>query len=577
MKTYNKKISKVDLNTNNASTPTGNYVLTPKTTVLPGVLSKFVPQRVPQRLNSSVVIKELSRPYVKMKKSTNPAVENSTPYKEVLLVNSFQGIFEIHFKYMELSSSGLNRINQFNKLQSLYLNLNFFSYEKTLIPLSYPLDNYVEIETSVVYVVSMNKSFINNISTKTVVLELFIQDENKNCYLASADLDLSEVLQYPSTDILAKLVFCDSDKALLLSDTGISINFGTLVLWFRLGCNEAILNRLITISSNYESSTVSMEKKNQKMKTSTQATKKSLDIHLCFNESKNKRSVGPTKCNEPDIFNECEGIFDSYVEPTNSETENFQEALDLVLTRNKALRTTQSEISFQLRDRARWLHEESNWKRTLQEHAILRGQDPENVQWRQWRTASTSKIKLQKYGSRSEIYSLNVVIKIEHLRLRKTSEPMQSDKFQSFYVEYAFLTHEGIEMESPYSVPKPLKSETMVINFEKRFCIDPKTNMKDCRKLAEAVRKNDELIISVVAEPKPNLNSVPCCQEVGICKISFLELVEKASNTFTDDLLLYNRKNKRHQIGCLRVSFEGLLAMRRIALKLLAPPSYILD
>lgn len=81
-------------------------------------------------------------------------------------------------------------------------------------------------------------------------------------------------------------------------------------------------------------------------------------------------------------------------EVSESEVKKFQEDLFLVLNRDKALRTTQSEISRELRDRAEWLNEEAVWRRTLQENAILTGKNPFDVQWRQWRDVITSEVPL---------------------------------------------------------------------------------------------------------------------------------------------------------------------------------------
>ncbi|KAF5270037.1 hypothetical protein FQR65_LT05836 [Abscondita terminalis] len=506
---YHKQTSTDDANPHPfASTPTGNYVLTPKTKVCPGILSKFVRQRTNTRLNSSVAIKE---PRPKIKKYASSIIESDQSHQEVLLINSTQG-----------ASISLLK-------QSLSLNVQLFSFENVSLSLMSPSSRYIDVETSAVYVINLNKIWIKDVLTKAVKIDVCIQDDGKTVHLAGAHVKVSEVVNHPLAILQQK--FCNVSLLHKLVRTPSSHNYG---------------NFIIKASKNERKSVTYMYSKRRSTSTIENRT-------------------------------ESESIqrFDNNLEPTPSETENFQEALDLVLARNKALRIAQSEISFQLQDRAKWLHEESNWKRTLQEHAILRGRDPKHVQWRQWRTLSTSKIKLHRYNSRNEINGSNVVvIKIEYVKFQNHSEPMMNDKIGSFYVEYTFLTH---EIEYPSSVQKPRKNGKIIFDFEKSFSLDPEVDKEDCCRLAEAVKQNQNLIISVVGEPSSNVTGIPCCEEVCIGKVPLLHLIENTSNNFTGKVSLHERANERHHVGYLKVHIKGVLVMRKIALKLLAPSTYVLN
>lgn len=573
-----RKPSRVDQNpVRHASTPTANYTVKPRSLVCPGQLSWNTGKH--ESLNSSLRVhqKDSSRSSVKSPKvSIQSQLQAVTP-KSALVVTSNQGIFEIHLKHLDLSTIALERISsQFEgETPTIRISWKFFSFERSTIPLLGSKDPHYEIESSILYKVDINENFFEYAFTRDLSVELYARGKSKEVYLARGELKLSDVVEYPLNEIYAYVDLCDVDKALVLSNTGIAVVYGTLYVWYRLNCDTDVLGMYINrighvyysastatafdklgVPGGRKSSVMTLLRNPEQRQFSTNSRRTSLIFHL-----------------PEDIFEETDSV--NSVEPTESEMESFKEALDLVLSRNKALRTTQSEISNELHDRARWLHEESNWKRTLQEYAILCGRDPADVEWRQWRDAETADVKLRKYTSQAIIHNPEVTISIEYLKLYKNSPPMLNDKLKKFYVEFTFLNYDGIDMECPFSLPKFSENGRMVFNFSKKFSIDPKTNSEDANALAEAVKGGGEVKFVVVGEPELDSSHVPlCCEEVSSCSLNLLELVQLQNNLMSDSLALYDTKDDTIEIGFLKVNINGILAMRRCALQILAPAGY---
>ncbi|KAF2899970.1 hypothetical protein ILUMI_06217 [Ignelater luminosus] len=561
-----------------ASTPTANYIITPRSLVCPGQLSRNVSKQWSLNPSLRVHQKDSSKSSIKTPKMViPPQVQTATP-KSALVVSPTQGIFEIHLKYLDLSDIALERISsQFEgETPIIRISWKFFSFERSTIPMTNSVDSHYQIESSVLYKVDINENFFEYALTRDLSLELYARGKSKEAYLARGELKLNDVLDYPLNELYAYVDLCDVDKALVLSNTGIAIVYGTLALWFRLSCDMDVLSIYLNRAGHvyYSASTSNAA---DKMMPGGPGRRKSSVMTLLRNPDQRQFSTTSRRTSlifhlPEEIYEETESV--NSLEPTESEMESFKEALDLVLSRNKALRTTQSEISNELHDRARWLHEESNWKRTLQEYAILCGRDPADVEWRQWRDAETADVKLRKYTSQTIIYKPEVIISIEYLKLYKNSPPMLNEKLKKFYVEFSFLHYNGIDMECPFSLPKSSESGKMVFNFSKHFYIDSKTNHKDANSLAQAVKGGGEIKFVVVGEPEQETHVPLCCEEVSSCSLNLLELVQLETNFMSDSLALYDTKDDTIEIGFLRVHINGILAMRRCALQILAPPGY---
>ncbi|CAH0546299.1 unnamed protein product [Brassicogethes aeneus] len=250
----------------------------------------------------------------------------------------------------------------------------------------------------------------------------------------------------------------------------------------------------------------------------------------------------------------------------------IHDTLNTVLTRSNCLKISRSEISNELRERVEYLHQECNWKRTLQEHAILKGEDPFAVNDQQWRTKETEHIKLRTFSPTLKSENCELIITIETVRFNTNSFVMRDDHINKIYVEYEFLSHKGQEFETPYSINK---SEKIFFNFQKRFPFHMVINSCDCKLLAECIKTGKNINFAVVGEPKykPETPTL-CCIKLAFCSIPLLDLVEAVEDEVVWKCELINIRNLLDIVGTLSVKFQGLLSLRRTALKMLAPPEY---
>lgn len=261
---------------------------------------------------------------------------------------------------------------------------------------------------------------------------------------------------------------------------------------------------------------------------------------------------------------------------TSSEVRNFQDGLFLVLNRNKALKTTQSEISIELKDRADWLKYEANWKQTLQENAILHGKDPTQIVWRQWREADTAKIKLREYSEKQQHYKSVLEITVKTLSFYYGSAPMTDNSVQQVYVEYSFLNKSGPEMETPLSLRKPTNPDDILrFNFTKSFSIDLEKDYEDCKILANMIRNEESIRFVFISEPLEDPNKpIQVCKEIGYVNVNLADVVQCQENNASFRYEVLGIKPPNSPVGLFVCKFQGILAMRRMALQFLAPRNY---
>lgn len=443
-----------------------------------------------------------------------------------LVIDKTQGMFEIHVSELDLSQMAVDRIDRDFYFTSCTLTISWtlFDFEKTVIRILNPVINENSVKTSFFYTIDVCDEFMERISENNLILQLWASEGEKEVYLGSGELNLFDSIDILQNDLYATVAFSDADKAALLNNSTIVDVYGTLSLRYRFSCDLSTLN---------DGSFIGWQQKRR--------TASIIGFHLPSIDS----SMGSSSS------------FDPAVDPTDNEIDNFQEALDSVLVRNRALKLTQSEISNELEDRARWLHDESNWKRTLQEHAILTGKDPNAVQWRQWRSSSSANVQLRDYETELDGHDLKVIILITRAKLFDVG-----GVFEKFFVRYSFLTHDV------KSVNQSISKRDVLFKFEKVFPIHPKDNEEDCQKLVKHIKSKEYFLISLIGEDQ-FLKSL----EIGTAKISFFELIKMTTNELSTELPLRDRET---DVGYVVVSITGILAMREVALKLMAPPDFLI-
>lgn len=478
--------------------------------------------------------------------------------KSAMVLTSNEGILELHVTELTLTELGIQYMRTRLKHPTYFrVFWNVLDFEPSSTG-STELQGFTYLyDLSLMYKVDANENFMYSLAEWPIVFQLLATDNNSvsETFVARGELSLNNLLIDPKNKFHSSIDLCDIDVGISSSNTSISKCYGNLNVWYQI--SEELQNFAIALLSkpfaNYSSI--------------SQASSMSLsDDSVDISRIGGKELTGRTSKKSIQITQSNRSI-----KPTSSEYQSFQEALQLVLNRNKALRTTQSEISNEIKDRVKWLREEADWRRTLQEYAILKGEDPKKVVWRQWRDESTATVKLRNYPSVPVIYPPVVTITVNSYKLFPNVAIFKNQDLKGIYVEYSFLSYEGPEMESEsVSISKDLVS----LNFEKTFAIDSYKNSKDCRLLANMIKTRQLLRIAVIGEPAEDPTLCQVCEMFGTCSVDVFQLVQLEENVDKDYYAIKDVNNTTEDIGYLEISFSGILAMRRIALLVLAPPEY---
>ncbi|RZC33937.1 hypothetical protein BDFB_011157 [Asbolus verrucosus] len=162
-------------------------------------------------------------------------------------------------------------------------------------------------------------------------------------------------------------------------------------------------------------------------------------------------------------------------------------------------------------------------------------------------------------------------ITIVKLTFLEGSAPLKNNAIQQIYTEYSFLNFEGPEMETPFSFPKPRANEEIVFDFKKTFSIDVEINHDTCRLLTNMIKIREKIKFVVVNEPFETCDSsFQVCQEIGYAEVSLNEVLKLEENSHTCQYEIIDSRNPMTVVGYMTVTIEGILAMRRVALLILA-------
>ncbi|XP_044763781.1 uncharacterized protein LOC123320507 [Coccinella septempunctata] len=405
-----------------------------------------------------------------------------------------------------------------------------------------------ELELSVLYKIKDFQKFSEYLEMNIVTFDLIVEKEDDFLKLAKGEIFMSRALRSPKTKVYDQVDLyhstVDDDKSILV---------GTLNIWYQLHSEEE--------------SDADVNPSLKKSLTSILTAPISLRSGSIYLPDHQPPSRKVSTCTLSSFTKNNQQV-------TEAEVKKFQEDLFLVLNRNKALGTTQGEIDRELKDRAEWLNEEAIWRRTLQEHAILSGKDPFDVKWRQWRDCDTSKVVLRSFPKSPTYYSPILDITIVQVVFSPSTSPYQHEEVEQIYVEYSFLNMEGPELESDVTLPKPQPNEPAVFDFKKSFGIDLKENRRNCLLVSEMIREKVSLKVSVVSEPIPSYEvPIQTCEEIGYSEVDFFNLVQMEENECEIEYPVLDSTTKE-TIGSMTVRFGGILALRKMALLVLAPKDY---
>lgn len=259
---------------------------------------------------------------------------------------------------------------------------------------------------------------------------------------------------------------------------------------------------------------------------------------------------------------------------SEAELQAFQDGLNLVLVRNKALRTTQDEITQELKDRTNWMHEELKWRLTLQENAILSGKDPDTIKWRQWKDDTTANVRYRPIAHEEFLTDgvAHVEIEILELSLLPDSKPMLNDNLGYIYIELSFVNMSGKNMET-LTMRKPV-DDSQPVRFQFKRVFDIPMESKLANNVAEMIKNNESIPFTVIAQPVENSSELQCCYDIGNANLVLFDLLQSRNNTAVETIPVHDAYIKEVEIGHLKVKFVGVLAMRSMALHILTPPTF---
>lgn len=465
--------------------------------------------------------------------NANEGRASATYYQNTI---SIPARFKIYVHQLKLSKACENYIKK-HLAGDVFITLKWllFSFEDHITSPGKLEHNKTKFDFTIKHQLEVDEDFMSKIYATPIVFKLFARCSGSMIFLSEVQFYIDNIIEVVNIKQNQRLFFASS----AIDPKGENIAY--LDIWYKFTCKQKTLRSLFPTTRDVV-----------KKKPSAKIPDLLCDKFL-------KRSQNFTS-----------------VHVSDSEFDQFADSVLLVLNRNKVLRTTQSDINLMLQERVRWLRFEANWKQTLQENAILHGKNPEKVIWRQWREEDTTNVRLRTYDNIvPKTYPRKLIITVVDLYFLEGSSVLKNESVRQFFIEYSFLGREGPEMESPYSLAKAKPEERIVFNFSKKFHIDMKTNFEDCEMLADLIKHDDIIKFTVISEPlESEEKPIQTCTAVGYAEVPFSELIQVEENIDTDEYEIVDINNINIVVGYMTIKFEGILAMRKMALDLMAPHGY---
>ncbi|KAJ3660666.1 hypothetical protein Zmor_005105 [Zophobas morio] len=472
---------------------------------------------------------------------TSPAApfSNAGAVASTNLVPSVSARFKMYLSQVRISKRTLHQIRK-HLDGDIFITLRWKIFEiEDFVTSPGRLDqNRAKFDFTSKYQINLDQECIDKVYNAPMRFQIYANSENQQIFLGESHFFIEDLVNIVNEKQQQKVFFTSHELELA------GEQIACLELWYKFTSKQKTLKALVPAS------------RGDTVKKKTYAKTK---IGHLLNDKFSERTQSTASV---------------YV--TDSEIDHFADGVWLVLNRNKVLKTTQSDINTELQERVRWLHFEANWKQTLQENAILHGKNPEKVNWRQWREEDTANVRLRTYNNAvPPMYPPHITITVVDLCFLEGCGLLRNDDIKKFYIEYSFLNYEGPKLETPFSLPKAAADQKITFNFMKQFGIDISENRKNCKRLTELIKNNASVKFIVISEPEEDANHpIQTCQEVGYAEVPLNDLVQLDENedTFEYDVLDIN--NATAVLGYMTIKFEGILAMRRMALDMMAPKGY---
>lgn len=500
----------------------------------------------------------------------------------------------INLHSLELTKIGENMVKQYSSASSK-AGLRVYWIVMNFVPSYTPeityIDNFLPIDYNMSYELELNEAAFENLISKSISFELYIVSSGKEIFLGRGDANLTRLVENINFIYKSRIEVSNLDDVTLTDNPQLLKVFAVLNIDYMLKWeieNNGVFEKLnathltsgsalFTLVNNLKTQYAENVEKDEKFLDSVDLTIK-LDAiseepsneNFSQKQFLNKEQFPNEKCgssNETCVFSNetCEfsnvskGTILSKTVKWSSDTSPSSNSNMSSFISHKESFEKMSQSSYESM---------SDLRKTLEEYVILTGEDPQLIESEQWRKKNLSKILLRSYSNEEQPLKSEVIIYIHSLKFYPDAPPMKNETAKQFFIEYKFLSHEGIEMESQ-SLVKSVDNTSLRFSFKKEFPLDLQANLEDCKRLAYMVRNKKSLIIDVVSEPVEIMREIQSCEVVGFCEIRIFDLVQLEDNVLKAKFPVMNYHKPEEEIGYLRVSITGVQVMRKVALSVL--------
>lgn len=582
-------------------------------------------------MNKSENIKNSKSP--PRKKSPVKTPKTSTRY--LLQSNSYNGSLDIRADRLELTPIGEKFIKSvIGKRGSLKIYWNFMNFPAAQTPAILINSKVIDIKHTACYEVSINEAFLRYLSTRPITFEVYLLNYRQEVLMGRGDALFKELMNSPNEPINVVVEISNLEKALLVNNPNLFRIYGQLHISYQLKCDVKSICRLMKKRYNKLDMETFMHNLIENLLPRHLDDDDDCDsekVHdpVCVVETSvnteikkvEKSSSEKSSAERSKLVDTTNTIYTSSTETEeepshtklrkrkkhtifrtlkkySSSDESLQAQAKIEEGRLKPKRKERSKstkrtlsptIAESLSDRLGIVKKKSFFtkskptdklvddipdvKRILEEYAILCGDDPTVVNSPTWKETNLPKVYLRTFSAHPSYYYPEVVIYIHSLKLFENCGSIKDESINGFYLEYSFLSHEGIDMEST-ALPKLPNTNIFRFNFKKTFPIDLASNFADCKMLANMIKHQKTIVIEVISEPVEDMRKVQSCEIVGYCEIGLFDLIQLEDNVLKAKFEVKSFKNNSEAIGYLRITFSGIQAMRNVALQILAPASY---
>ncbi|XP_076328483.1 protein fantom-like isoform X3 [Tachypleus tridentatus] len=158
-----------------------------------------------------------------------------------------------------------------------------------------------------------------------------------------------------------------------------------------------------------------------------------------------------------------------------------------------------------------------------------------------------------------------VFIEVSRLSLLEGATVLNDTNVEMLFVEYKFLGYPAVELETPFSLPKPHPPHYITFNFQKVFQVDPVNHMREREMLAAMLDSPTlaRITFIVVSEPPEDRHDMDC-EDIGYAYVDLREIMQKKQDLIGKELNIYDATDEHTIIGKLTVTVQCLAALENM-------------